>query len=43
MVRYAWMASQGTEVTRKVQKNLEGTTEDYSDVEEETIIDEGQN
>lgn len=28
-------------ITRKVQKNLEGTTEDYSDVEEETIIDEG--
>lgn len=28
-------------ITRKVQKTVEGTTEDYSDVEEETIIDEG--
>lgn len=28
-------------ITRKVKKNLEGTAEDYADVEEETIIDEG--
>jgi hypothetical protein len=28
-------------ITRKVQKTVEGTSEDYSDVEEETIIDEG--
>lgn len=28
-------------ITRKVRKTIEGTTEDYSDVEEETIIDEG--
>lgn len=28
-------------ITRKVRKTLEGTTEDYSDVEEEIIIDEG--
>jgi hypothetical protein len=28
-------------ITRKVQKTVDGTSEDYSDVEEETIIDEG--
>lgn len=28
-------------ITRKVQKTLDGTTEDYPDVETETIIDEG--
>lgn len=28
-------------ITRKVQKNTEGTNEDYSDIEEEIIIDEG--
>lgn len=29
------------EITRKVQKTVSGTTEDYEDVEQETIIDEG--
>lgn len=33
--------SKKRKITRKVQKPLEGTNEDYSDVEEETIIDEG--
>lgn len=28
-------------ITRKVKNTVEGTTEDYEDVEEETIIDEG--
>lgn len=28
-------------ITRKVQKTVEGTTEEYSDVEQETVIDEG--
>lgn len=28
-------------ITRKVQKTVDGTTEEYSDVEQETIIDEG--
>lgn len=29
------------EITRKVKKTVDGTSEDYEDVEEETIIDEG--
>ena len=28
-------------ITRKVRKNIEGTNEEYTDIEEETIIDEG--
>jgi hypothetical protein len=39
-VMLSWKRSE-RKITRKVKKTVEGTDEDYSDVEEETIIDEG--